>query len=268
MGLSPTPMTHGSASPPCHPGRSVFPSPVGDHSFPMSSSQRGGGFSAHAHPPLQHAVDSMRETIVSCPPASGPVSWGGTRTVPALTESPFAPPRCDLGRRRVARSLGQRYPTLIAPTGSCVRPRSALALGFRPEAQSSPVAVSPGWKEVFPGVISANLSSDVWPPTPAALMVLVLVSSHEASAFPNSSVGRHLARVPAQQLHAGVSFRGCRHFLDVQTMPIRLLPSMIESMIAKSCSWIFINATIFRSLTRFQSSSGFSRMTKPAHGTC
>ena len=217
MGLSPTPMTHGSASPPCHPGRSVFPSPVGDHSFPMSSSQRGGGFSAHSHPPLTHAVDSMLETIVSCPPASGPVSWGGTRTVPALTESPFAPPRCDLGRRRVARSLGQRYPTLIAPTGSCVRPRSALALGFRSEAQSSPVAVSPGWKEVFPGVISANLSSDVWPPTPAALMVLVLVSSHEASAFPNSSVGRHLARVPAQQLHAGVSFRGCRHFLDVQT---------------------------------------------------
>jgi len=149
----------------------------------MSSSQRGGGFSAHSHPPLPHAVDSILDTIVSCPPASGPVSWGGTRPVPAMTESPFAP---YLFRRSVTRSLGQRDPTLIAPTGSCVRPRSSLALCFPSEAQSSPVAVSPGWKKVFPGVISANPSSDVWPPTPAVLMVLVLVSSHEASAFPNS----------------------------------------------------------------------------------
>jgi len=93
MGLSPTPLTHGSASPPCHPGRSGFPSPVGDQSFPMQPSQRGGGLSAHSHPPLTHAVDSMIETIVSCPPASGTVSWGGTRTVPAMTESLFALPQ-------------------------------------------------------------------------------------------------------------------------------------------------------------------------------
>jgi hypothetical protein len=37
MGLSPTPIVHVSASPRCHPGRSDFPSPVGDHGiFPNS----------------------------------------------------------------------------------------------------------------------------------------------------------------------------------------------------------------------------------------
>jgi hypothetical protein len=44
--------------------------------------------------------------------------------------------------------------------------------------------VSPDWHEAFPGVISANLSSDAWPLTPAVLMVHMLVSSHSASAFP------------------------------------------------------------------------------------
>jgi len=33
MGLSLTPVTHVSASPPFHPGRSVLPSPVGDNSL-------------------------------------------------------------------------------------------------------------------------------------------------------------------------------------------------------------------------------------------
>ncbi len=107
MGLSPTPMTRVSARLPCHPGRSGFPSPVGDHSFPMQPSPRCGGLSAHPPTPRTHAVDSMLDTIVSCPHSSGPVSCGGTRPVPAMPESPFAPPRCDLVRRSVDRSLGQ-----------------------------------------------------------------------------------------------------------------------------------------------------------------
>ena len=52
------------------------------------------------------------------------------------------------------------------------------------------------------------------------------------------------------------------------SMPIRLLPSLLERMMAEPCAWTFINATIFRSRAPFQRSSGFSRTTKPAHGTC
>ncbi len=154
--------------------------------FPMASSQRGGGSSAHPHTPLTHAVYSMLDTIVSCPHASGPVSCRGTRTVPALTESPFAPPRCYLIGRSVFHFLGQHYLTLIAHTNSCVKPRSSLSLCFRSDAQSSSVAVSPDWKEALPGVVSAHLSSDAWSLTPAVRVVHMLVSSHSASAFPIS----------------------------------------------------------------------------------
>ena len=152
--------------------------------FPMQSSQRCGGSSAHPHTPLTHAVYSRLDTIVSCPHASGPVSCRGTPTVPAMTESSFAPPRCYLVRRSVSRSLGRHDPTLMAHTNSCARPRSSVSLCFRSDSQSSSVAVSPDWKEALPSVISANLSSHAWSLTPAVLMVHVLVSSHEASAFP------------------------------------------------------------------------------------
>jgi hypothetical protein len=137
---------HVSASPPCHPGRSDFPSPVGDHSFPMPSSSRRGGLSAHPHTPLTNAVYCMLDTAVSFPHSSGSASYRGTRTLPAMTESPFAPPRCYLLGRNVNRSLGQRYPTRFALTGSCARPRSSVSLCSRSDSQSLPVAVSLGWK--------------------------------------------------------------------------------------------------------------------------
>ncbi len=84
------------------------------------------------------------------------------------------------------RSLGQYYLALIALTDSCARPRASVSPRFRSDSQSSSVAVRPDWHEAFPGVISANLSSDAWPLTPAVLVVHVLVSSHEASAFPKA----------------------------------------------------------------------------------
>ena len=84
------------------------------------------------------------------------------------------------------RSLGQHCLALIALTDSCARPRASVSPCFRSDPQSSSVAVSPDWHEAFPGVISANLSSDAWSLTPAVLMVHMLVSSHEASAFPTA----------------------------------------------------------------------------------
>ena len=46
------------------------------------------------------------------------------------------------------------------------------------------VVVSPCWEKDLPDVISANLSLRAWTPTPAALVVLLPVSSHKTSAFP------------------------------------------------------------------------------------
>ena len=112
---------------------------------------------------------------------------------PRYDREPLSPPRCYLVRSSVDRSLGRHHLPLIALPDSCVRPSSSLSLCFPSESPSSPVAVSPS---AFPSVLSANLSSTAWPLTPAVLLVHLLDSSHEASAFPNSSVSRHLAVFP------------------------------------------------------------------------
>lgn len=49
---------------------------------------------------------------------------------------------------------------------------------------SVPVAVSPGWEEDLPDVLSAYLSLRAWTPTPAARVVHLPVSSHTTAAFP------------------------------------------------------------------------------------
>ncbi len=91
-----------------------------------------------------------------------------------------------------------------------------MSLCFRSDSQSSSVAVSPDWHEAFPGVISANLSSDAWPLTPAVLVVHVLVSSHEASAFPTAYVGRHFAYCSRKTTSCRRVFSGLQAVLDVQ----------------------------------------------------
>lgn len=199
--------------------------------FPMESSQRCGGSSAHPHTPLTHAVYSMLDTIVSLPRSSGPVSCRGTRTVPAMTESPFAPPRYYLVRRSVYRSLGQHYLTLLAHTNSCARPRSSMSLCFRSDSQSLPVAVSPGWKSAFPGVISANLSPDAWTRTPGLPLVLIPVSSQGTSAFTVSGPARQNTIIRTATSVRG-RFRGCSHslmfrppdLLATQVAPTAVLP--------------------------------------------
>jgi hypothetical protein len=54
----------------------------------------------------------------------------GAQNVPAMAESPFAPSRRYLSGSSVYRHLGQRYPTLIAPTDSCANPDSSANLHF------------------------------------------------------------------------------------------------------------------------------------------
>ena len=89
--------------------------------------------------------------------------------------------------------VGGSYPSFIAHTDSCARPKPSYRLSCTLYDRSLQVATSPCWELALPGVISANLSLDAWPPTPAVPMVHVPVSSHRTSAFPPLGQGRHLA---------------------------------------------------------------------------
>jgi len=65
-----------------------------------------------------------------------------------------------------------------------------LADGFPLHNGSGPVAVSPGWEEDLPDVLSAYLSLRAWTSPPAARVVPLPVSSHTTAAFPSFGPGR------------------------------------------------------------------------------
>jgi hypothetical protein len=83
----------------------------------------------------------------------------------------------------------------ITPPSSLLRTHAPIR--NPPHASGNPlctrslqVAVSPCWESDLPGVVSANLSSRAWTPTPAALVVHLPVSSHKTTAFPTLGSGR------------------------------------------------------------------------------
>jgi len=93
--------------------------------------------------------------------------------------------------------LRGRYPSVIAPTGSCatpvgLSPTSALA-SFE---ESWQVVRSPCCPRELPDVISENLSLDAGSRTPAVHRVLSPVSSTMSSAFPKRRMGRLPAFCP------------------------------------------------------------------------
>ena len=79
--------------------------------------------------------------------------------------------------------------SLIRAHAPDLNPLTALVLPLNRE--SLQVAARPCWKEVFPSVISANLSPDACTHTPVVLLVHIPVSSQETSAFATSRVARH-----------------------------------------------------------------------------
>ena len=108
-----------------------------------------------------------------------------------MTESPFAPRRRYLLGDRIncAISTGVTQPSsLLRAHAPDLSPLHAFVL--RSSVQSSQVAVSPCWAKAFPDAISANLCSHAWTPTPVLLLVHLLVSSQETSAFPALEPGR------------------------------------------------------------------------------
>ena len=89
------------------------------------SSQYGGGLSARSPTPLpvRFTARLVSGTLLPTLVRLSVLWWYPPQT--AMTESPFALIRRYLNRSSVNRYLNQRYPVLIAPTGSCAAPRSS-----------------------------------------------------------------------------------------------------------------------------------------------
>jgi hypothetical protein len=121
-------VAHVSVRPPCHPGRSHFTSPVGDHDCPCVVFP-GSPWLKRSLAYTPGASGLPRSSIAAGRPSlAGTVSdMGGTSTTRHDRE-PLRTARCYLLGSRVEHDLDQRYPALIAPTGSCAEARSSVSL--------------------------------------------------------------------------------------------------------------------------------------------
>jgi hypothetical protein len=83
-----------------------------------------------------------------------PRSVSGPYPEPPSAQSPFACAGSYPPQRDVAHLVRGRYPSFVAHTDSCVRPKSSLPISFSLYGRSLQVAVSPCWKLALPDVIS------------------------------------------------------------------------------------------------------------------
>ena len=127
--------------------------------------------------------------------------------------------------------LRGRYPSVIAPTGSCatpvgLSPASAFSLVRRVLAGCTQSLLPP---RELPDVISENLSLDAGSRTPAVHRVLSPVSSTMSSAFPKERMGRLPACfVPRITTSRRSVFRGCRYSLMFRP-PSLLSPQIVPT---------------------------------------
>jgi hypothetical protein len=125
--------------------------------------------------------------------------------------------------------LRGRYPSVIAPTGSCATPVGSLLLRHLASFEESwQVVRSPCCPRELPDVISENLSLDAGSPTPAVHHVLSPVSSTVSSAFPTRKVGRLSASVLRITTSRRPLFRGCRYFVMFRP-PSLLAPQIVPT---------------------------------------
>ena len=111
-------------------------------------------------------------------------------------------PRSSWSQRTT--SAGVTLPSsLLRAHASVLNP--PLAYGLPLNNGSVPVAVSPGWEEDLPDVLSAYLSLRAWTSTPAARVVHLPVSSHTTTAFPSFGPGRR-STMSVQRLQYGALF--------------------------------------------------------------
>src|SRR6266571_9306369 len=143
-----------------------------------SPSHTGRSLSADSHTPRPTMVCFHGRSIVPRP--------YNVRLLLKLpsAQSPFAHSRCYLSRHGVSHHVSGCYPTFIAPTGSCVNPPPSSDLGATLGPQVCAGCCQPLLGGGPSRRCSAHLSLRAWTPTPAALEVLLPVSSLTTSAFP------------------------------------------------------------------------------------
>jgi hypothetical protein len=152
-------LTHVSVSPPFHPGRSNFSSPVGDHGFPQAAFPMQRKLKCRlTYTPHTIGLLPGSHWSFDFPAYPGLVSCTGFPPTPPCAESPFACNRRYLLQRDVLHHVGRRYPPFIAHTGSCAKPNSSRRLRFNLYCGSLQVVASPCWKMALPDIISAILA--------------------------------------------------------------------------------------------------------------
>jgi|GEM_PF-3487742 len=142
---------------------------------------------------------------------------------PPYAKSPFAPSGCYPSRSATLRHLARSYPHIIAPTGSCARPKPSHFLRLCLVSGSLQVAASPCWELALPDIISAILAQVLGPLPRSVPLVHLLASSHETTASHPTSYVRHTGNTPIMQLQHGSHSRGCSHSLMFR-LPRSLAP--------------------------------------------
>jgi len=212
------PIVHVSIQPPSHPGRSDFPSPVGgDSCFPRGTCPyRRRLKHSLAYPPLPYGY-ILSSTFAYQHSLCGTVSTHAARLMPSahreplctVTVLPRRPQAHGLGRLelpRLHRSYWLMRQTVILPLASVSLFQRVFAGCCEPLLHDGPSRR-----------YLCYLPVGAWTPTPAALQVLLPVSSPKALAFPAVIPGRRLAKTPHSDFRAD-------RLLEAAVIPLRSGP--------------------------------------------
>ena len=144
-------LTHVSVSPPFHPGRSDFPSPVGDHGFPQTAFPIQRKLKCRlTYTPRRIGLLLGSRWSFDVPAYPGLVSCAGFLPTPPCAESPFACKRRYLLQRDVSQHVRRSYPPFIAHTGSCAKPNSSRRLRLTNTAGLCRLSLVPAGRWPFP----------------------------------------------------------------------------------------------------------------------
>jgi hypothetical protein len=194
--------THGSASPPFHPGRRDFPDPVGDVTFPAKPSHSGRRLK---HWPA--FLDALRVCFVARharlqrrPPAT--VCRLRCAACPSLPRAPL------LRRHYPPSSLVWAHARILWPLSS---------FDLRSALESLCRLGQPRLVHRTVPALTSDLSECVAPPTPRVRSVHLTVSSRATAAFAKRVAARQPLAIPQHGFARG-EFSALQAFLNVATL--------------------------------------------------